>query len=229
MHGASAGQGLKGRAGGMLNVPVAHLGGGRGIARADAGRPQDAHAWHVLVQEGAQQLFRPGQHAAQAVAHTHGDFGRFGFTIGHDVEVGIKRRHLVDLGHRDAELFGQCMQETRRQAPLFVLDQVQIFDQECPLAGRFAKQGAQRVELGLLEHTALGKGGAFAPAGPGMDRPAHALTAAARDLRYVVHAHQRRSPRVSRWHTIYQRPGRCRGAPACTLGGRPAAGDPSDV
>src|SRR5262245_11710416 len=67
---------------------------------------------------------------------------------------------------------------------------MQVLEQQGALAGRIAEQGAHGVELGLLEHPALGKGRALAPAGSGMDRPAHGLPAAARDLRYVVHAHQ---------------------------------------
>src|SRR5262249_51392563 len=94
-------------------------------------------------------------------------------------------------------------------------------------AGCIAEQGAHGVELGLLEHPALGKGRALAPAGSGMDRPAHDLPAAARDLRYVVHAHQITSPRVSRWHTIYQRFGWCRGAPARAAGGGRRGGWPT--
>ena len=46
------------------------------------------------------------------------------------VEVGVERRHLVDLGHGQAHQLGEPVQVAGRQAALGVLDLVQVLDQQ---------------------------------------------------------------------------------------------------
>ena len=112
----------------MVDMMVADLGSRRGVARADAWRPHDAHPGEVRRLHLGDQLLGARQHAAQAIADADGDRGRTLLAVGHHVEVGVEGRNLVDLGHRDAQFLRQRMQMSRRQAALAILDEMQIFD-----------------------------------------------------------------------------------------------------
>ena len=111
---------------GVIDVAMSNLGGGSRGARADAGRTHHPHAWHlprqVLGRERGKELFRSGQHAAQAVADANRDWRGLGLAIANDVEMGIKGRDLVDFRHRNREFLGQGVQVARRQGALLVLD-----------------------------------------------------------------------------------------------------------
>ncbi len=107
--------------------------------------------------------------------------------IRHHVEMGVKRRNLVDLRHRDLQLFAERMQMPGGQASLLVLDQMQKFDQQRALARALAENGFDGGDLACLQHPALGEIGALAPAGARMYRAPSAASAGAACAR-VIHA-----------------------------------------
>ena len=221
----------------MIDVAVADLGGRGRITGTNAGGPHHTHIRNVLAGKRCKQLLGSSQHAAEAVAHPDGHLRRFGFAVGHDIEVGVERRN------------------PRRPPPwgCSVPPPVRATDPPAahpPYPGsrcrysisRARSRGASPSKLrtasssSCLSTRPLGNGALFAPPRTGMDRPAHASPAAARDLRYVVHAHQLGSPHASGWHTIYQRSARCRGpwqrsigAPEGQPEGPAGRGHPSDV
>ena len=174
----------------MIDMMVADLDRRRRVAGADARRPQHAHIRHFLALQGRQQPLGAGQHAAQAVADAHRHLRRARLAVRHDIEVGVEGRDLVDLGHRDLELFGQRLQMPLRQATLLVLDQVQILDQQRTLTRARREQRLDGRGLLGLQHPTFGKGSAFAPPRAWMDGAARIAPAAARRLRCVVHSRQ---------------------------------------
>ena len=199
---------------GMIDMMVADLGGRRGVARADARRAHHAHARHLLALQGRQQLLGAGQHAAQAVADAHRHRRRPRLAVGHDVEVGVEGRDLVDLRHRDLELFGQRLQMPLRQAALLVLDQVQILDQQRALARPSPSSALTAATSSACSTRPWGK--AAPCAGPSLDgsrgpnracrRPTIAMR---RSFSPAGDCHCVQRPKV--WHTIYQCSRGCRG------------------
>ena len=89
-----------------------------------------------------------------------------------DIEMGVEGRDLVDLRHRDLELFGQRVQVPLGQAALLVLDEVQVFDQQRALARPVAQQRLDGSHLLLPQHPPARKRRRLAAAGARMDRPA---------------------------------------------------------
>ena len=61
---------------GVIDVSVADLGSRGRVARADAGRADDADTGHRALLEGGDQALGTGQHARQAVADADRDGGR---------------------------------------------------------------------------------------------------------------------------------------------------------
>ena len=70
-----------------------------------------------------------GQHTAEGIAHPDRDRRRWRFPVAHNIEMRVKRRDLVHLGHGNPHLFGKRLQMPGREMPFRVLDQMQILDQ----------------------------------------------------------------------------------------------------
>ena len=154
----------------MVNMMMADLGGRRRIARADAGRPDDANSREVSRLHFGQQLLGAGEHATQTVADADGHLRRALLVVAYDVEVRVEGGDLVHFGHRDPQFFRKRMQVPGREAALAVLDQVQVLDQERPLAGPVAQQGADSGDFPFPEHASARKRRRLATTGAGVDR-----------------------------------------------------------
>jgi hypothetical protein len=75
-----------------------------------------------------------------------------------DLEVVIKRRHLVHLGHRNVHLHGQHHQVPLVQVAVRVVEQMQIFDQQVAamaVCRAGADQRADFFQRGVVGLTAL--------------------------------------------------------------------------
>ena len=115
---------------GVLDLAVADAGSRRAGAAADAGGAHDSDL--AGIDAGAQaldQLVRARDHAADGLADADRHGRRLRLAFFDDVEVVVERRDLVDLGLRQAHLFGQRAQVARLEAPELVLNQVQVLDQ----------------------------------------------------------------------------------------------------
>ena len=196
---------------GMVDVVVADLDGGRRVARADARRAHDADVRHALVLAASSS-------SASAPASMHDrlsqtrivTLGGRGSPSADDIEVRVERRHLVDLGHRHAQQFGEPVQVARRQAFFGVLDLVQVFDQQRPLVGPGADQRCDGVDLGLAQHAALRKQRRIAATGardesaPRRPPPCSLAFAVSSHPTRRVAAWRARSARlIVAWHTTY--------------------------
>src|SRR6056297_4074694 len=67
----------------------------------------------------------------------------------------IERRHLIDFGLRDAQLFGQRPQMRGGQMTKTILNEMQILDQQIAAARRGAKQLLHLLPWLILELAAL--------------------------------------------------------------------------
>ncbi len=94
------------------------------------GRTYDPHTRAEPGLEVGEKLRRPGELAAQAVADPHRHRRRRLLVVHDDVEMGVKRGDLVDLGQSQPHLLGQCGQMARVKATEMVLQQVQMLDQQ---------------------------------------------------------------------------------------------------
>ena len=89
--------------------------------------------------------------------------------LGHDVEMRIEGRDLVDLRHGDPEFFRQRVQMTLGQAAFLVLDEMQVLDQQGALAGPLAEQGFDSCDLAVFENATRGNRRSFTAAGAWVD------------------------------------------------------------
>ena len=134
---------------------LADDGGRRVLAAADAGRADHPH---VLAFEGCERLAQrvgAGHLARQRLADAHGDRRRRRLAFLDDVEVVVERRHLVDLGHRQAHLLRQRGDVRGRQVAEAVLQLVQVLDQEVAPARRLAEHRAHLGERRRIDGATL--------------------------------------------------------------------------
>ncbi len=115
------------------------------LAAADAGRGDDADAGAEQRRQPLQQLLRTGHLARQAVADANGERRRRRLAFPDDVEVVIEARDLEHLGLREIHLGGERREVRRAEAPVAVLDLVQVLDQQVAPPRRVAEQ---RTHLG---------------------------------------------------------------------------------
>ena len=129
-----------------IDVEMADLRHRSHIAATHAGGAHDADVPAERTGQTFKQLPCAHHFAGEAVADPDRDGGRRRIPFLHHVEMRVKRRHLVHLGHRQAHLMRQRREMGSREVTVGVLNQVQILDQKVPPAWTIAKQ-----RLDLLE------------------------------------------------------------------------------
>ena len=130
---------------GIRQEVVADLRHRRHVTQADAWRSHHPRARQLaaqlqLPQLGIQRL-GPKLGARHGVAHADDGGGQRRVLIPHDVEMGVERRGLVNLGKRQAHRVRQGGQVRRGDLVVRVLDQVQMFDQQVARAGAVPQKG----------------------------------------------------------------------------------------
>ncbi len=144
---------------------------GRARRPAHAGRAHNVHPVAEPCPEIVDQLLAAQQCAGKAVAHPHRDWRRRRLVVHDNVEMGVERGDLVDLGQSEAHLLGQCHQMARMQAAEMVLQQVQVLDQQIAPAVAIPQQRLHVGECRRIDLPALRVIGAAPPSGAGMDAP----------------------------------------------------------
>ena len=134
------------------------------VAAAHAGRPDDAHPLAEPVAQFVEQWLAAGERAAEAVAHPHRQRGRRRLVVHDDVEMGVERGDLVNLGQREAHLLGQRHEVAGVQAAEMVLQQMQMLDQQVAPPLAIAEQCLHLVERRRIDLAALRVIGARAAA-----------------------------------------------------------------
>ena len=143
------------RNGGMIDEVMADLGRRRGIAAADAGRAHHADAGAGCVLQFMQQFFRAQHRAGQRVADANGQRRDVGLAFLHDVEMRVEGRGLEHFGKRQLHLVGKRCEMGRGDLVIFVLDQVQILDQEIAPPRPVAEQKLDLMRRGRIDLAAL--------------------------------------------------------------------------
>ena len=115
---------------GMIDKVMTDLGGGRGIAAADARRPHDADARAGAVLQLMQQFFRAQHRARQGVADANGQRRDVGLTFLHHVKMRVEGGGLEHFRKGQLHLVRERREVGCGNLMIGVLDQVQMFDQE---------------------------------------------------------------------------------------------------
>ena len=136
-------------------IAVSDFGDRRAIAEPDAGRAHHANAGAGLVLQFVQQLFRAHHGAGQRIADANGQRRDIRLAFLHHVEMRVEGRGLEHFRKRQLHLVGKRRQMRRRDLAIFVLDQVQVLDQEIAAPRPVAEQkldlvGGGRVDLAAL-------------------------------------------------------------------------------
>ena len=153
--------GLRGRHhigdGRVVDEVVTDFGDRRGIAAADAGRAHDADAGTRRALQLVEQLLAAEHRAGQRIADADRQRRDVGLAFLHHVEMRVEGRGLEHLGEGQLHLVGQRGEMRGRDLVIFVLDQVQIFDQEIAPPRPVAEQLLDLVRGGRIDLPALGR------------------------------------------------------------------------
>ena len=114
------------------------------VACTHARRANDAHIAAELARQFGQQPLGSSHGAGQGITHPHRHRRRRGAVL-HHVEMRIEGRDLVHLGQRHAHQMRERGQMRRGEMAVFVLDQMQMLDQQIAAARPFREQ---RLNLG---------------------------------------------------------------------------------
>ena len=140
---------------GVFDEMMADFGNRRPVAAAQARRPHHPHAGPDGAAQRADERLGSEHGTGQAVADA--DRQRFDRSIAFldDVEMGVKRCHLEDLGKREPQLVGQGRKMGSADLVIAILDQMQIFDEQIGPAGLHANQrgdflDGRRIRLAAL-------------------------------------------------------------------------------
>ena len=114
-------------------------------------------SWPSLCGRSRSRLLGARHGAGQRIAHAHGDRRRRRLAFLHHVEMGVEGRDLVDFGERELHLLRQRGEMRGGEMAVFVLDQVQVLDQEIAPARPVAQQRAHLLERRRVDLAALGR------------------------------------------------------------------------
>jgi len=146
------------------NVAMTDFGNRCAVAEADAGRTHDPDRGTALVLQFLQQFFGAEHRAGQRIADADGERRDVGLALLHDVEMRIKGRGLEHLGKGELHLVGKGGEMSRGDLMIFVLDQVQVFDQKVAPTRPVAQEQFDLVRCGGIDLAALGR--RFRPLSP---------------------------------------------------------------
>ena len=148
----------------LHHLHVRHRADRRAVAGAHAGRAHDAHVRTERPRQILQQPLGAGHRAGQRVADPHRDGGRRLLALLHHVEMRVEGRDLVHLGLRELHLGRERSHVRGGNVPVFVLDQMQMLDQEIAAARAIDQQRLHLRERLRIDLATLGRAARLAPA-----------------------------------------------------------------
>ena len=122
-----------------------------------------------LGRQGGEQGFGAHHRARQAVANPDRQGRRRRLVLHDDVEMGVERGDLIHLGHRQAHLGGKRREMACVQAPVMVLQEMQVLDQKVALPRAVAEKRPHLVLRARVDLTALRKLARPAASGAGVN------------------------------------------------------------
>ena len=136
---------------GFHNLRVTDRADRRSVTGAHTRCAHDPHIAAKPVRQFAQQMLSARHRTGKRIAHAHGDGGQRGIALLHHVEMGVKGRDLVDFRERELHLMGERREMGRREPPVFVLDEMEILDQEIAPALALAEERAHLGERNRID------------------------------------------------------------------------------
>jgi hypothetical protein len=124
----------------VVDMPVPDLRHRGRIATPHAGSTYNAYIGTERAGQRLEQIITAGIRTAQAVADTHRDWRRRSFMVQDDIEMRIKGRDLIHLGHGQAHFDRESLQVRSAQETIAILDQVQMLDKLIGLTRPVAEQ-----------------------------------------------------------------------------------------
>ena len=162
----------RGRAHHVVMTDLGHRGH---IAQADAGRAHHADAGTGTVLQFLQQLLRALHRAGERIADADGERRDVGLAFLHHVEMRVEGRGLEHFGERKLHLVRKGGEMGGGNLVIFVLDQMQMFDQEIAPPRPVAEQKFNFVRGRRIDLAPLGRGLGAPPARSRMLECAHGL------------------------------------------------------
>ena len=103
------------------------------------------------LRQFAQQMLSARHRTGKRITHAHGDGGQRRGALLHHIEMGVKGRDLVNFRERELHLMGERREMGRREPPVFVLDEMEILDQEIAPALALAEERAHLGERNRID------------------------------------------------------------------------------
>ncbi len=110
----------------------------------------------AAVLQFVQQLFRAQHGAGQRIADANGQRRDIGLALLHHVEMGVEGRGLEHFRERKLHLVGEGREMGGGNLVIFVLDQMQMLDQEIAPPRPVAEQELDLVRRGRIDLASLG-------------------------------------------------------------------------
>ena len=139
-----------------MHKMVADFSDRRHIAQADAGRAHDANAGTFGLLQLQQQLFRTQHGAGQRIADANGQRRDIGLAFLHHIEMGVEGRGLEHFRERKLHLVGEGREMGGGNLPIFVLDEMQMLDQEVAPPRPVTEQQLDLVRRSGIDLASLG-------------------------------------------------------------------------
>ena len=146
---------------GMINVVMANLQRGGGIAATHAGCAQNPNLGRVKpVFKRFLEGLAASQFTCQRIAYTDGQRRRWVFAFANHGEMRVKGCNFINLSLGQFHLMGQRMQMRHRKVADLVLNEMKVFYKEITAQRTVPDDGADFTDRAFINLTALG---GFAP------------------------------------------------------------------
>ncbi len=140
------------------------LGDRRTVAETDTGRAHHANPGTCAALQFMQQIFRAHHRASERVADANGQGRDVRLAFLHHIEMGVEGRGLEHFREGKIHLVGKRGEVGRGDLMIFVLDEMQMLDQEIAPPRPVAEQGFDLLRGDRIDLASLGRG--FGPPAP---------------------------------------------------------------
>ena len=136
----------------VVDVVMAQLQHRRRVTPAHARRAEHPNLGRVeAILQRLLQSFGACHFARKRVAYADGQGGWRCLAFGNDIEVRIEGGNFIDLGLRQSHFVRERGKVVCREVTVFVLNEVQEFDQQIAAAGLVAQKGANLLQRAIVD------------------------------------------------------------------------------